>query len=553
MSYIPTSGPLANKKTALAAASAKESKLEVFVPLNEKKAPSVGRYRPGIAPDFATQSGHAQSLGVSSSGNAADVEKASLSDLFDVGGDSADILSQHTDTSSAPSASDSDVLRRRRLAAARKKNRELSNSPHVSENPISSRQVPQARIVKAATIVKRHNATSSSSSLVKLGLATDTPASSSFPHKDGTEQTPSSGIDIATIDTSKLAVPEIESSSDDSDAPSHRRHRGQHRSSLQPDTDIATSTLRSVQPSAKVAVADHTPHASSDTDGDSDSDAALARRRRARARTRAGASNALSNDVIVTKEEASRAQSSSSSSSDEDGSSSSSSSSSSGSDSDSDSDSDAPPRRVRLKPVFVSKRDRITIHERQQEELQQIRAEKAEMERLVQRKQESEQMVIDALRREAEQDAAAMNEVSTFVTFEPEPDPMPPLDEEAELEGWKLRELLRIRRDRNAFAEMEKEREDVERRRLMNDKELLRENMKDEKWVKKNRKKDSSSRKFMQRHYHRGAFFTDADHEVLNRDFSAATGEDYGYNKAELPEVLRVKKFGMKGRTKCKL
>lgn len=42
--------------------------------------------------------------------------------------------------------------------------------------------------------------------------------------------------------------------------------------------------------------------------------------------------------------------------------------------------------------------------------------------------------------------------------------------------------------------------------------------------------------KFLQKYYHRGAFFLDAEEDVLKRDFSGATLEDH-FDKTILPKV----------------
>ena len=55
--------------------------------------------------------------------------------------------------------------------------------------------------------------------------------------------------------------------------------------------------------------------------------------------------------------------------------------------------------------------------------------------------------------------------------------------------------------------------------------------------------------KFLQKYYHRGAFFLDKEENVFSRDVTSATLEDK-FDKTVLPKVMQVKNFGRSGRTK---
>ena len=73
--------------------------------------------------------------------------------------------------------------------------------------------------------------------------------------------------------------------------------------------------------------------------------------------------------------------------------------------------------------------------------------------------------------------------------------------------------------------------------------------LKEKEEANKARGKKQSSFTFMQKYYHKGAFFMDSGEEIYKRDFSAPT-EQESINKEALPKALQVKNFGKRSRSK---
>ncbi|KAG8237243.1 hypothetical protein J437_LFUL011271 [Ladona fulva] len=209
----------------------------------------------------------------------------------------------------------------------------------------------------------------------------------------------------------------------------------------------------------------------------------------------------------------------------------------------------------RLKPVFVRKRDRITILERERE-AGRLRAAEAEAKKAAEeRRKATLKMVEEEIRKEVNEKAgvgvlgsvAAGNlslgavglnalglapgsglaggptvGVTTVTTGEDQilasladVDTDDGADEEAEYEAWKLRELKRIKRDRDEREQMEKERLEVERLRNMTEEERRQEIRLNPKLI--TNKASKGKYKFLQKYYHRGVFYlvTSAHFSVL--------------------------------------
>lgn len=129
------------------------------------------------------------------------------------------------------------------------------------------------------------------------------------------------------------------------------------------------------------------------------------------------------------------------------------------------------------------------------------------------------------------------------------------LDPEAEYAAWKLRELQRLKRDREALIAREKEIEEVDRRRNLTAEERDREDREFLDRQKQEREQGRSDTQYLARYHHKGAFFQgDETAEFLKkRDVMGARFEDQVSDKSVLPEYMRLRdmtKLGKKGRTR---
>lgn len=129
------------------------------------------------------------------------------------------------------------------------------------------------------------------------------------------------------------------------------------------------------------------------------------------------------------------------------------------------------------------------------------------------------------------------------------------LDPEAEYAAWKLRELKRLKRDREALVAREKEIEEIERRRNLTAEEREKEDREYLDKQKQEREEGRSDAQYLARYHHKGAFFQgDESAEILKRrDVMGARFEDQVSDKSVLPEYMRLRdmtKLGKKGRTR---
>jgi microfibrillar-associated protein 1 len=86
----------------------------------------------------------------------------------------------------------------------------------------------------------------------------------------------------------------------------------------------------------------------------------------------------------------------------------------------------------------------------------------------------------------------------------PDVDDTDGLDPSTEFEAWRLRELGRIKAEKEEELRREEEREEIERRRAMPEEQRLKEDL--ERAQKLREEKPKGQQKFLQKYWHKGAF-----------------------------------------------
>ncbi|CAG8509150.1 2097_t:CDS:10 [Diversispora eburnea] len=196
-------------------------------------------------------------------------------------------------------------------------------------------------------------------------------------------------------------------------------------------------------------------------------------------------------------------------------------------------------KMIKQQENCLSQAHRETILEREKIEKLAEEAETMKLKEREERKQESHMMVASVVQKEKQKEfdeEASKREVEDIDG----------IDEQAEYEAWKLRELKRIKTDREE-RRAEKEREEIEKRRNMSEEQRMKEDMNH---VKKQREEKTKGKyMFLQKYYHKGAFYLDKDEDIFKRNYAAPT-PDEAVRKEVLPKVMQVKNFGRAGQTK---
>eukprot|EP00061_Rhincodon_typus_P012032 g37483.t1 len=174
------------------------------------------------------------------------------------------------------------------------------------------------------------------------------------------------------------------------------------------------------------------------------------------------------------------------------------------------------------------RKDRVTVQEREAEAIKQKELE-LEAKRLSEEQRKyTLKIVEEEARREIEESRRTLSALDALNTDDE--------NDEEEYESWKVRELKRIKRDREERESMEKEKAEIDRMHNLTEEERRAELRANSKAI--TNKASKGKYKFLQKYYHRGAFFMDEEEDLYKRDFSSPTLEDH-FNKTILPKVMQ--------------
>ncbi|ORY71940.1 splicing factor, Prp19-binding domain-containing protein [Pseudomassariella vexata] len=214
------------------------------------------------------------------------------------------------------------------------------------------------------------------------------------------------------------------------------------------------------------------------------------------------------------------------------------------------SEDEVPRRAMMMRPKFVPKSQRNGNKTAEQEAAEAAAKEADEVAR---KKADADAMIEEQIRRDLAAKKAGKNFWDDAIELESDVDTSDEVDPEAEQAAWKVRELKRLKREREAVEEREKEREELERRRNLTEEERAAQDA--EKIARQREEKESRGKMaYLGQYHHKGAFYQEemAAEGLDKRDLMGAKVQDE-VDRSLLPKALQMRdmtKVGKKGATK---
>lgn len=208
------------------------------------------------------------------------------------------------------------------------------------------------------------------------------------------------------------------------------------------------------------------------------------------------------------------------------------------SDDDDEQESEEDSRPKLLKPMFVSRRQRDTLRATEDIDAPTVSTDADDGIAAEERRKQSHLLAAETIKRELAE--------KEHEEAQPDLSDTDGRDPEEEFSAWRIRELSRLKADRESAAEKEAERAEIERRRSMPEAQRLAEDMERARKSREEKKQNREPGAFLQKYHHKGSFFQDMD--ILKKDYSGKTENQV--DMSLLPSVMQVRDYGKAGRSK---